>query len=136
MPSDRPVGGDDSSMPRPSDIHIPPNCRGVLDARVREHDTARTDSPRPEVGVLSMSFGRRTAYFAMPLYYSAPALRGFCAIGPNQQRRRNFPGFADGVDHRDGQRAAAGENFRSARARSENPRQLGAVMAEFVDRKL
>jgi hypothetical protein len=48
----------------------------------------------------------------------------FDLVGSNEKVSRNFPRLADPVDHLDSQRTPAGENFRCARARAQEFREL------------
>jgi hypothetical protein len=55
-------------------------------------------------------------------------------VRANQKLSRNFPRFADLVDHFNGERAPARENFRCARPRSQELAELGLGVPELLDR--
>src|SRR5450631_3673846 len=65
---------------------------------------------------------------------TAPLSSGaFNLVGADQKIGGNLPVFAELVDHIDGERAPTRENFRCARARSQNLGQFRLSMAELLD---
>src|SRR5215831_16869577 len=59
----------------------------------------------------------------------------FNLVRPNEQISRNFPRFADLVNHVDRQRTPARENFGSTGARAQERGQLGLGMTQLGNRK-
>src|SRR5438876_11001675 len=56
----------------------------------------------------------------------------FGLVGTNQKVSRDFPRFADLVNHLDRERSPTRKNLRRTRARAQKFSQLGLGMAEFV----